>query len=593
MSSTRRIYPIRSLLVGTAVLVLTGAVSCGAETFSCSSKPKKDETIAPKEKQKKKPEDDRWGGHIKLPSNEPEYLNPAISTTFDRVNMQIFEGLMGLAIGSDGTLETVPRLAATQPTVSKDQTTITFALRKDVTWSDGKPFTAKDVEFTYKAIMNTSARTVWKAYMPADEWPKSGVKAKDDHTVVVRYKQPSPVGVTAWIMGIIPRHVYCDTKSKTPCEKQDVVANTKANKSSPIGTGPFKLRRWEPGKRIILDKNPTWWYGKLWAKQNKEKKTLPYLESVEFVFTVKDTETLSALQKGVIDFAHIASIKQWSVEAQRPEFIERYRVTERTEPRIRMIAWNNLRGPLQDKRVRIALTHAANRPGMIEDLLLQQAEPLSAPFFPTMFGADQSIAPYPFSLETASKMLDAAGYKAKPDGSRFPIELILRETNRGRIAEDVLNRYRADLKKIGIDLRINFLTAGEYRRRLNLKEYDAVYLGWVPDVPDPDPWALLHSDQVDRGSNYPKYINEQVDKLLEQARKTTVKTKRAELYHQVHKIVHEDEPYTMLFAPKAHYAWDRRIRSVRPEDIGPQPRFPGLARWWLDKTSKKPAKSAK
>jgi len=586
MSSIRRTYPIRSLVFGTAVLVLTGAVSCGAETFSCSSKPKKDETIAPRATHKRAAVNDRWGGHIKLPSPEPEYLNPAISTTFDRVNMQIFEGLMGMAIGADGTIEAVPRLAVTAPTVSKDQRTITFTLRKDVKWSDGKPFTAKDVEFTYHAIMNTKARTVWKAYMPADAWPKSGVKAQGDYSVVVKYTEPSPLGVTAWIMGIIPRHVYCDTTSKTPCEKQDVVSNDKANKTSPIGTGPFKLRRWEPGERIILAKNPLWWYGKIWAKKHNSKQTLPYLESVELVFNIKDTQALDALQKGTIDFARIGSIKQWSVEAQRPEFLERYRVAERSEPRIRMIAWNNLRGPFQNRRVRIALTYAANRPGMIEDLLLQQAEPLSAPFFPTMFGADQSIAPYPYSLETASKMLDAAGYKKKPDGTRFSIDMILRAINRGRIAEHVLSMYRADLKKIGIDLRVHFLKAEEYRRKIDLKEYDAVYLGWVPDVPDPDPWSLLHSDQVDRGYNYPKYINEQVDKLLEQARKTTVKAKRAKLYHQVHKIVHEDEPYTMLFAPKGHYAWSRRIHSVRPEDIGPQPRFPGLARWWVDKVAR-------
>jgi len=579
MSSDRRFSRFRGPAVLVAILALTGGISCGAKTFSCSSKPKKDDKVKPKKDLKPPPK--KAGGHIKLPSQEPEFLNPTISTIFERVNMLVFEGLMGLAIGKDGTIEAVPRLAKATPVVSKDQTTITFKLRTDVKWSDGAKFTAKDVEYTYKMIMKTKARTVWKTYLPPDNWPKSGVNVVDDYTIVIKHETPSPLGVTAWIMGIIPKHVYCDKTSKVKCNDQDVV-NAKANKVSPIGTGPFKLRRWEPKKRIILDKNPLWWHG-----QVKGKSTLPYFDSVELVFNIKPTDMLTALQKGTIDFARIPSIKQWSVEAQRPEFLERFRVAERTEPRIRMIAWNNLKdGPLQDKRVRIALTHACNRPGMIEDLLLQQAEPLSAPFFPTMFGADQSIAPYPYSLETASKMLDGAGYKKKPDGTRFFLDLVLRNTNRGRVAEHVINMYRADLKKIGIDLKVHFLSRADYKRRIDLKEYDAVYLGWVPDVPDPDPWSLLHSDQVDRGYNYPKYINEKVDKLLEQARKTTVKNDRIKLYNQVHKIVNADEPYTMLFAPKAHYAWSKRLRLVKPEDIGPQPRFPGITRWWLDKSAK-------
>ncbi len=476
------------MMILVAVLALTGAVSCGAQTFSCSSKPKKDKTITPK-KNKQQAALDKWGGHIKLPSTEPEFLNPTISTTFERANMLIFEGLMGLAIGKDGTLEAVPRLAAATPTVSKDQTTITFKLRKGVLWSDGKPFTAHDVEFTYKMIMKTKARTVWKAYLPKDAWPKSGLNVVDDHTVVVKHEKPSPLGVTTWIMGIIPKHAYCQEPAKKKCNDQEIL-NSKNNKESPIGTGPFKVNRWEPGKRIVLAKNPKWWNG----KTKDPKKTLPYIDTVELVFNIKPTNMLASLQKGDIDFARIPSIKQWSVEAQRPEFLEKYRVAERTEPRIRMIAWNNLRPMLEDKRVRIALTHACNRAGMIEDLLLQQAEPLSAPFFPTMFGADQSIAPYPYSLETAGKMLDSAGYKAKPDGTRFALDLVLRRTNRGRVAEHVLNMYRADLKKIGIDLKLHFLSAADYKRKIDLKEYDGVYLGWVPDVPDPDPWSLLHSN---------------------------------------------------------------------------------------------------
>ena len=88
---------------------------------------------------------------------------------------------------------------------------------------------------------------------------------------------------------------------------------------------------------------------------------------------------------------------------------------------------------------------------------------------------------------------------------------------------------------------------------------------------------------ADLGSNYAGYKNPEADKLLEQARAATERKTRKELYHQLHTILHDDMPYTVLYAPYGHYAWSRRVHGVDPHDIGAQPRFPGIARWWLSK----------
>ena len=122
----------------------------------------------------------------------------------------------------------------------------------------------------------------------------------------------------------------------------------------------------------------------------------------------------------------------------------------------------------------------------------------------------------------------------------------------------------------------------EYFERLAKHDYDGNYFGWLPDIPDPDPYALLDSSQIGTGPNYAYYANPEVDKLLDEARATPSRDARKALYAKVHAIVADELPYTPLYAPYGHYAWNRRLRGVNPRDLGPQMLFPGVARWWVD-----------
>ena len=137
---------------GATLLALLAALSL---TISCGKgKKKRPSAKTTTEKPKK------HGGHLKIHSNEPRYLNPVLQTRFERINTLIFEGLVGM----DARLEPVGRLAESWK-LSGDGRTITFKLRQGVKWHDGEPFTARDVEFTYNAIRSVKAPTLWKGYM--------------------------------------------------------------------------------------------------------------------------------------------------------------------------------------------------------------------------------------------------------------------------------------------------------------------------------------------------------------------------------------------------------------------------------------------
>ena len=486
------------------------------------------------------------GGYLKLPSHEPRYLNPVLETRLENANMLVFEGLVGL----NARLEPVPRLAASWEQ-SPDGKVITFHLRKDVTWHDGKPFTADDVAFTYGAIQSSNVPTLWRAYMSAVET----LEAPEPHTVVVKYRYPYAPALSSWIVGILPRHAY----------GQGELTRSPANQE-PVGTGPYKLSRWELGKRLVFEANPAWWNGRA------------HIDVIELVVDVP--ESIDALTEGRIDFANIENIEKWLGQAQLSDFRARFEVSDVIESSIQLIAWNLQKRPLEDARVRQALTMALDRTRAIYDVLLGQARPLSGPFFPTMFGADPSLGPRSFDLQAAAKLLDQAGHPLK-DGQRFRIDMIALESQRGPVADGVMAIFRDDLAQIGVDLELELVSSRDFFQRIAERQFDAVFFTWLPDIPDPDPYSLLHSSMIGIGANFPGYANPEVDQLLDQARATADRNQRSALYHQVHRIVYDELPYTPLFAPYGHYAWNRRLRGVSPGDVGSQPRFPGVARWWI------------
>lgn len=549
----RTAYHCFTRLAVTALIF--GAPACKSAKVKDDAKAAaKAKTVEPALDRKSESKGAQPGGHLRLPSAEPRYLDPVIQTQFDRASHLIFEGLVGLGI----RLEPVPCLASKWD-LSQDGKTLTFTLRRDVEWHDGQPFTARDVAFTFQAIRNVGAATLWRAYMAS----VASLETPDDHTVVVKYKEPYGPALVAWTVGILPAHLY----------GQGDLVQSKYNREA-VGTGPYKLARWEPGQRMVLQANRDWWY-------REGERKLPYIDSIEFVFTIPVKDTLDALENGLIDFAEILDVDLWVNRVQSAELREGFEASDVAEAQFRVIAWNTQRPMFADKRVRQALTYSLDRSRVIDDVLYRSAQALSAPFFPTMYGADPSIAPWPFDLDKATKLLDVAGHPRKSDHPRFTIDMIALQSQEHAVTHATMGIFRNDLRAIGVELKLTYLDTAEFFDRLVAGKYDAVYFGWLPDIPDPDPYGLLHSSMIGAGSNYARYSNAEIDKLLDSARAATNADERKALYHQLHRILHDEQPYTVLYAPMGHYVWSRRLHGVNPNDISGQPRFPGLARWWI------------
>lgn len=531
-----------------------GAALAAAFVLVVACKGKSDDGKAPAAGKATEASGPARGGTVKIPSNEPKYLNPILEPRFVVANALIFEGLVGL----DAKGEPVPRLAK-EWEISPDGKTVTFRLRDDVTWHDGKKLTSADVAFTYQAIKATPATTAWSTYMA----PVEQVETPDERTVVVHYVAPFAPALVSWTVGILPKHVFAPDGA-LPGDLTAAAANRE-----PVGTGPFKYVRWELGKRLLLEANKDWWHKR------------PHLDGVELVFGIGEAEMLEALRRGDIDWARIGDVSQWLQAGQTSEFLAGFQATDAVEPRLRLIAWNTQRKPLDDARVRRALTLALDRSRLISDVLYGQAQAVAAPLFPGMFGYDPSVAPLPFDLEAAKGLLAEAGAVAAP--ARWPLEIITVESFKSPSTEQMAAIFRRDLESLGIDLTLTFLPTKDYYERIALRDYDAVYFGWLPDIPDPDPAALLHSTQAQSGANYAAFADAEVDALVEKARTTLDRPQRKKLYEQLQRKLVELMPYTPLYSPYGHYAWRKDLEGVTARDVTPQAPLPGVAGWWIGK----------
>ena len=221
------------------------------------------------------------GTLVMLVQPEPPSLASYLSTSgpIGLMAPKIYDGLLDY----DKDLKAVPSLAESW-TISEDGKTVTFKLRKDVNWHDGKPFTSADVQHT---IMNVLKKVHPRG--PNSFKEVTAVDTPDAHTAIFRLANPAPYMMRSfgsYESPMVPKHLM---------EGQDPKSASIANK--PVGTGPFKFVEWKKGQYIRLDKNENYW-----------KKGLPYLDRIVGRFIPDASTRTAAMEKGEVHYGAYGAI---------------------------------------------------------------------------------------------------------------------------------------------------------------------------------------------------------------------------------------------------------------------------------------------
>ncbi len=455
----------------------------------------------------------------------------------------------------------IPVLAAKLPAVSSDHRRITVTLRTDIHWQDGTPITAEDVKFTLDKIRDPKIPAINKQafFQKLDR-----LEVVDDHTVVFVWKEPfAPSLFAISQLWPIPEHVY---------GKGDFLTNP-ANRN-PVGSGPFMLDEWRTGQFISL-KRYDGYYGKK-----------AYLDRFIFKVVEDDAVALNMLKTGDLDEMRVTQI-QWEKQCVGPDFDARFNKYHYYIPQYNYIVWNCRSLLFSDPRVRRAMTMLLDRESINAKLYSGFARAVSGPFYVNSWAYDKTVKPWPFDPTQARALLDAAGWKDSDgdgirdrDGHKFEFELNI--VHGSNIAAQLAQLFQEECGKAGVRVNIRQVEGATFFDRIDKGEFDASVLGWTLDI-DPDVYDTFHSSMTPpNGLNHGSYKNASVDSLLEAGRVEFDQDKRAAIYHRVHRIIHEDQPYTFINAVPEKRPIAKRIHGVVVSFNGLYDFWPGADYWWID-----------
>ena len=318
-----------------------------------------------------------------------------------------------------------------------------------------------------------------------------------------------------------------------------------------VGTGPYKLKEYQPYKYLELELNPDWWGGE------------PYITEVEIQFVADEETALTSFKNGQADIA-IATNPDW----------ERYRedgkayIKDYITNKFDFLGLNFTNPIFQDKSLRKAIQYGINRDEIVDKVYLKHAVIVDTPVPPHVWLYSEGEQSYAYDPETARDILGEAGWADRDndgllekeiDGVKHDLKFTLLANSDNPKRYQAARMIRDDLVGLGISVVLEELTWEGLLERVNKKEFDAVVLGWsLANCLDFS--FAFHTNQIEGGSNFFSYSDEEMDSLLQQdfwAREETRKETNANLQ----RYIAEELPYNSLYFKKAALLIKSRVRG--------------------------------
>ena len=475
---------------------------------------------------------------------EVSILNPILSTdtTSSAVEGTIFSGLTRI----NEKLEVIPDLARSWK-ISKDGKVWTFYLRRDVKWHDGQAFTARDVVFTFNAILNPKVNSVRRGDYMIDGRPIK-FKALDKYTVQAVLPAPFAPFLVRSGMSIIPQHLLAG---------KDI--NTAEFNRKPVGTGPFMFKEWMTGDHLTVVRNSNYYLGQ------------PKLAAIIFKIIPDANARLVALEAGEVDEAGIPP-----KDYKRMKCLQGINVFDYDSLVYTYLGFNLAKPKFADKKVRQALAYATNKQQLISLIFKGLASPAYAPSAPISWAYSDKVAKYPYDPEKARQLLKEAGAES------LEFTILTNQGNKEREKAAVI--LQQQYKKVGVKVKIRIMEWSALLKIVNApkkdKDFDAVLMGWSLGL-DPDAYTIWHSSQNPRGFNFIGYNNPQADKLVLLGRTTMDRAKRQKIYAKLWEIIADDQPYVFLWYPKSIAGVSERVGGL--SEPGPAGLFLNLEKVFVTK----------
>ncbi len=503
-------------------------------------------------------------------AGDPKTLNPALvqETTSSAVIGDLFTGLVKI---DPKTLRVEPDLA-TSWEHNENGTVWVFHLRKNVRWSDGKPFTADDVVFTFRDVyLNPKIPTPVRDTLLVNGKPFK-VERIDNHTVEFVLPERFAPFLRTLTVAILPKHkLERFVKSGTFLTAWNV--NTPPDEI--VGTGPYRLVEYVKGERVVWEANPYYY------ERDKNGVRLPYLrKKVGLIISDPDTALMKFIS-GKVDLMGVGASQLLTLFVKaKEEPIKVYDLG--ATPSLTFLVFNQnpnagipkykirwFRNPL----FRWAISYAVDRAGIVNLVYNGLAKPLYGPVSPAnrWIYDPKLFPPIPHDLKKTKEILESLGFKDRngdgyledPEGHTLSIILLTNAGNKER--EAIGNIIKQDLESIGVKVYFQPLDFNNLVRLLTTPPYrwEAVIIGLTGSV-DPHfgrnvwcSWGSLHMWYPLQKKPSTGW-EARVDKLFDEAAITLNEEKRKKLYQKAFEIIYKEQPMIFIATPdELMAAWDR------------------------------------
>ena len=516
--------------------------------------------------------------------SEPKTLNPVLAQ--DAASQDVIRCLTADLIDINrATQKTEPALAKSW-SVSRDGKQYTLHLRRGIRFSDGQPLTADDVVFSFRLYLDEKIDSPQRDLLVVGGKPIA-VEKIDSSTVRFTLAQPYAAADRLFDgFAILPKHLLESAYSGGTFAQAFGISMQPGEFA---GLGPFRLKEYVPGERIVLERNPYYW------KEDRSGNRLPYLGEIEFLFVSSEDAEAIRFQAGDTDILDRFSAENFAVLA-RQQAARHYHLDDLgpgLEYNFFFFNLNDL-GPkasadlarkqawFEDVRFRQAVSAAIDREAIVRLVYNGRATPLWTQVTPgNKLWIDSSI-PHPArSIEQARELLKAAGFCWKSDGTLMdakgaPVEFSILTSSSNAQRVKIATLIQDDLSHLGMNVHVVSLEFhAMVDRLLNTHDYEAAVMGLASG--DADPTAEMNV-WMSNGDTHLWHPNEakpatpweaQIDRLMQQQLVTLSYSKRKRIYDQVQEIVAQDLPVICLVSPNILVGASDRVGNFQPAILSP------------------------
>lgn len=532
--------------------------------------------------------------------SEPEGLNPHITSDAQgsQIGFNLFQSLLQYDYK---TLKLIPVLAKELPEIIEEEdgrSSLIFQLRPEARWDNGEPITAQDVAFSLKALLNPRVHS--DAARSGFGFVEDLVLFEDDplkFKFITKEPNIQADHVIGFDLMILPEYIFDENKIMRNFTVRDFTENSEKALSDPrlkefadvfnsdeysrspekiLGSGAYKLDRWQTQQRVVLEKKTNWW-----GEQLRGENMFFDVNANRLIYEViNDPNTaLTALKAGKLDVMYVTNVKDYIELEHSKKFNSNFFKSEPEMLSYQYIGLNVRDKVLSDKRVRQALAHLVDANQINEQLLYGKGHRVVGPILPYNKEAYASeLELYDYNQEKATELLRAAGWADTDgdgvldkviDGQKTPFKLTYSFNQGNALRSAVGLMFQNSLKKAGIEVEVRAMDWSNYLEDLKQQKIQVFYGAWVMQPRPEDPNQLWHTESRNGGSNYTGFGNSQTDALIKKITQELDEEKRNALYHEWQAILHDEVPYIFLFSQPFRNVISNRFENINESSVYP------------------------